>query len=102
MIKSNDKQSKKQFLKILYCSDLDGGLIQAIETLQAILQNIPEECRLSANLDYGYDGEYECYYKRVESDEEYDLRVANEEVKANNDHIIKIAQYEKLKKELNL
>ena len=89
----------------------EGNLKDYIAKLEGILNRVPEGFRDSVEISYdtyqeAYDDAYRtdvdfCYY-RPETKEELSAREATDKVKSETERLKKMAEYEKLKKELDL
>lgn len=74
------KAPKDVLLCTLECADIEIKLGQFIELLKLKKESIPEEFRDSAKIDLDfYDGhvDFDIYYTRPETDEEFEKRVNN-------------------------
>lgn len=85
--------------------ELDGTVDDVIEMLQQRKDQTPEGCTLILSYEkvYDYDNEYNAvilYHRRLETDEEYKMRLAQEAEEKENRMRVKRAQLEALKKEL--
>ncbi len=98
-------------LSSLRLDDTEGYLKDYITKLEDILHRVPEEFRGLVEISYdtyqeAYDDVYQtdidfCYY-RPETKEELSVREATDKVKSETERLKKMAEYEKLKKELGL
>lgn len=93
-----------------YGCGLDGTLKDAIESLQALLEQIPEEYQKSAHIEVDYERSYyddvtvsvEISYVRPETNQEAVARIKREEAAKENFRNIQMRQLEDLKKKLGI
>jgi hypothetical protein len=77
--------------------DLDGPIDDVIVRLQNIQEKYKDYAGVRIEADYGYEGGYTYDLQRLETDEEYERRLAKEAERVREREEREKAEYERLK-----
>ena len=77
--------------------DLEGPIDEVIVRLQNIQEKYKDHAGVRIEADYGYEGAYRYNLQRLETDEEYEQRLAKEAERVREREEREKAEYERLK-----